>query len=278
MFHPQKSFEKSLRSTASTTTTYQVPIITPLKTEIHKGCTGKAHACGTIKSTNTILVNKSASPSSVAVKVKAKCENKPLRKNSLSSETVSDSGSESWNSNNGKDTSGSSSSNLPATLQRPLKRTKSVSNAAVTAATINGNARRRTSDSVINADVTDNAKITPNAKPQLQRGRLLSDGDGKQPADAADPSRLRRSASFRSKNIPPLIPPKPKPVATTATVVGKQNGNFNSFGRLRSSFRALRNQNQAVNWSAIWESSFASKPGGGNLRVLDKNLLAVKVN
>jgi hypothetical protein len=274
MFHPQKSFEKSLRSTASTTT-YQVPIITPLKTEIHKGCTGKAHACGTIKSTNTILVNKSASPSSssVAVKVKAKCENKPLRKNSLSSETVSDSGSESWNSNNGKDTSGSSSSNLPATLQRPLKRTKSVSNASPVS--ISASTRRRTSDSVINADVTDNAK-KPNAKPQLQqRGRLLSDGDGKQAADA-DPSRLRRSASFRSKNIPPLIPPKPKPVATSATAASKQN--FNSFGRLRSSFRALRGQNQAVNWSAIWENSFASKLGGGNLRVLDKNLLAVKVN
>lgn len=293
MFHSsQKSFEKSLRSSAATTSTatYQVPITTPLKTEIHKGCTGKAHACGTIKSTNTILVNKSASPSSpltaVAVKVKAKCENKPpTRKNSLSSETVSDSGSESWNSS-GKDTSVLSSNNGPVTLpKQPLKRTKSV-NYGSSSVMSNGNARRRTSDSVISADVTDNCK--PNVVVKLQRGRLLSDGDGKQQTPttttdsaAVDSSRLKRSASFRSKNIPPLIPPpKPKPVAvssSSSSAVIKQNGNFNSSGRLRSSFRGLKNQNQAVNWNAIYESSFSTKFGGGNFRTLDKNLLASKV-
>lgn len=283
MFHSQKSFEKSLRSTSSASTTYQVPIITPLKTEIHKGCTGKAHACGTIKSTNSILVNKSASssPSSVAVKVKAKCENKPTRKNSLSSETVSDSGSESWNSNsNGKDISGLCSSNAPAMLPKPLKRTKSV-NYGSSSTTVNGNARRRTSDSVINADVTDNncnAKM-PNVKLQQPRGRLLSDGDGKQqhPTEP-DSSRLRRSSSFRSKNVPPLIPPtpKPKPVVASSSSIIKQNGFFTNGGRLRSSFRGLKNQ--AVNWNAILESSFNTKFGGGNFRILDKNLLASKVN
>jgi myosin-18 len=260
MFKPQKSFEKSLRSTA--VAAYQVPIVTPLKTEIHKGCTGKAHACGTIKNTNTILVNKSSSPSPVAVKVKAKCENKSLRKNSLSSETVSDSGSESW-----KEHSGSSSSNVPAIaeLPKPLKRNKSLSYASP-ANIANGSARRRTSDSVISADLIDNAK-------RQQRGRLLSDGDGKQNADA-DISRLRRTSSFRSKNIPPLIPAKPKPVASSAVI--KQNGNFNS-GRLRSSFRALKSQNQAVNWNLIWENSFAIKSGGGNFRTIDKNVLCAKV-
>lgn len=280
MFHSQKSFEKSLRSTSVTSATYQVPIITPLKTEIHKGCTGKAHACGTIKSTNSILVNKSASsstsPSSVAVKVKAKCENKSTRKNSLSSETVSDSGSESWNSN-GKDISALSSNNAPATLPKPLKRTKSV-NYGSSSTTMNGNARRRTSDSVISTDVTDNncnAKM-PNVKLQQPRGRLLSDGDGKQlhPTEL-DSSRLRRSSSFRSRNIPPLIPPKPKPVVvSSSSAIVKQNGCFNS--RLRSSFRGLKNQ--TVNWNAILESSFNTKFGGGNFRILDKNLLASKVN
>lgn len=284
MFHSsQKSFEKSLRSSAITaaasTTTYQVPIITPLKTEIHKGCTGKAHACGTIKNVNTILVNKSASPSSSSssttaaakVKVAVKCENKPIRKNSLSSETVSDSGSESWNSN-GKDSS--SGHNMPSTpLPKPLKRTKSV-NYGSTAAT-NGNARRRTSDSIINTDVTDNCQKSNNVK--LQRGRLSSDGDGKQTptANEATNDRLRRSSSFRSKNIPPLIPPKPKPVATSSSVI-KPNGSFNSIGRLRSSFRGLKNQ-AAVNWNVIYESSFSTKFGGGNFRILDKNLLASKV-
>lgn len=277
MFHSQKSFEKSLRSSTAASTSYQVPIITPLKTEIHKGCTGKAHACGTIKSTNTILVNKTAlssTPSSVAVKVKAKCENKAMRKNSLSSETVSDSGSESWNSN-GKDTSGSSSTNnVPVTLPKsPLKRTKSVNYGSSTTGT-NGNVRRRTSDSVINTDVTDNSsvKAQPNGK-TLQRGRLSSDGDGKQTPADADVSRLRRSASFRSKNIPPLIPLKPKPVASSSAAIIKQNGNFNNSGRLRSSFRGLKNQ--TVNWNAIYEASFTSKLGGGSFRNFDKTLLEV---
>lgn len=267
MFHSQKSFEKSLRS--STANTYQVPIITqtPLKTEIHKGCTGKAHACGTIKNANTILVNKSSSPSPVAVKVKAKLENKSLRKNSLSSETVSDSGSDSW-----KELSRSSSGNVPAIaeLPKPLKRNKSLNYGSQSTAA-NGNARRRTSDSVISAaDAVDNAK--------KHRGRLLSDGDGKQPSPNADAdiSRLRRTSSFRSKNIPPLIPPKPKPVASSSAVI-KQNGNFNSNGRLRSSFRALKNQNQAINWNTVWENSFGFKSGGGNFRSFDKSILAAKV-
>lgn len=268
MFHSQKSFEKSLRS-SSAATTYQVPIITPLKAEIHKGCTGKAHACGTIKNANTILVNKSSSPTPVAVKVKAKCENKSLRKNSLSSETVSDSGSESW-----KELSGSSSGNVPAIaeLPKPLKRNKSLTYGSPATAA-NGSARRRTSDSVISADVIDNAK-TPNVK--QQRGRLLSDGDGKQATANADAdiSRLRRTSSFRSKNIPPLIPPKPKPVAPA---VIKQNGNFNANGRLRSSFRGLKGQNQAINWNTVWEASLALKSGGGNFRTFDKSVLVAKV-
>ncbi|CRL01857.1 CLUMA_CG015434, isoform A [Clunio marinus] len=256
MFSFQKSFEKSLRSSTSS---YQVPIITPLKTEIHKGCTGKAHACGSIKSTNTVLVNKS---STVTPKPKVKSDGKTLRKNSLSSETVSDSGSEisSWNSNKDSSTSASISAPLPS-LPKPLNRTKSVNYG-----TTNGSpalTRRRISDSVISTDVTDKAKNGNG----FRRGRLMSDdGDGKKAED--ENSRLRRSSSFRSKNIPPMIPLKPKIVQTTSTNSIKRNGSFNN--RLRNSFR---NKTQATNWNTIWESSFASKLGGGSLKVLEKKLL-----
>lgn len=261
MFNTQKSFEKSLRSSSGT---YQVPIITPLKTEIHKGCTGKAHACGSIKSTNTVLVNKPTTPA----KPKAKCDNnKTLRKNSLSSETISDSGSESWNSNKDNNSSSSNSATqIPPT--KPLKRTKSVnygSHASNGCSTVAA-ARRRTSDSIISADVTDNAK----SPTKTQRGRLMSDGEGK--TDAVDDvSRLRRSSSFRSKNIPPLIPPKPK---VNQPVAFKQNGSFSN-GRLRNSFR-FRNQNHLANWSTLWESSLSTKIGGGSYRVIDKNVLNSK--
>jgi hypothetical protein len=248
MFSPQKSFEKSLRSTPSSPyQAYQVPIITPLKAEIHKGCTGKAHACGSIKSTSTVLANKAAAP----VKAKAKPDNKAQRKNSLSSETVSDSGSESWNSN--KEQS-SAAAPPPLPPLKPLKRTKSVSNGSPSAAAVA--ARRRTSDSVIATD----------AKPQQPRGRLTSDGD-----ENSTGTGLRRSSSFRSKNIPPLIPQKPK-IATAQPPAIKQQQNGSSFGngRLRNSFRMLRSQNQAANWNALWDASFSTKLGGGSYRVLDK--------
>lgn len=268
MFNTQKSFEKSLRSSSGT---YQVPIITPLKTEIHKGCTGKAHACGSIKSTNTVLANKSTTP----VKPKAKNDNtnKTLRKNSLSSETVSDSGSESWNSNKDNSSGSNSVTQIPP---KPLKRTKSV-NYGSHAGNNTVSVRRRTSDSVISADVTDNAK----SPTKTQRGRLMSDGDGK--TDGSDEiSRLRRSSSFRSKNIPPLIPPKPKintqqqqsPQQNSPAF--KPNGNFIN-GRLRNSFRGLKSQNQMANWNTLWENSFSIKLGGGNFRVLDKNALSLAV-
>lgn len=253
IFHLQKSFEKSLRSSSGT---YQVPIITPLKTEIHKGCTGKAHACGSVRSTNGILANKAPT----TPKPKVKSEGKTLRKNSLSSETVSDSGSEvsSWNSNSNKDSSTASSVPPPIALPKPLKRTQSVTSSAPT----NGAAvRRRTSESVISSvDVPDNAKVNGINK----RGRLVSETKTE---DGVVVSPLRRSSSFRSKNVPPTIPPKPKIVPSSPTPI-RRNSSFNN--RLRSSFRT---KSQAANWNTLWESSFAAKNGGGLLRALDKKLM-----
>lgn len=247
-FTLQKSFEKSLRSSSGS---YQVPITTPLKTEIHKGCTGKAHACGSIKSTNTVLANK---PSPVP---KVKCDGKTLRKNSLSSETVSDSGSEisSWNSN--KDSPTPNATAAPTNQLKPLKRTKSVNYGSSNGSLIAS--RRRTSDS---ADVPDNVRSS------FRRGRLLSDGGDDKKLEATDDvSRLRRTSSFRLKNVPPMIPVKPKIAQPPPTPI-KRNGSFNN--RLRNSFR---NKNTATAWSTLWESSFSCRNGGGNFRVLDKKFL-----
>lgn len=250
-FSLQKSFEKSLRSSSGS---YQVPIITPLKTEIHKGCTGKAHACGSVKSSNT-LVNK-PSP-----KPKVKSDGKTLRKNSLSSETVSDSGSEissSWNSNKDSPTP---STVAPPALLKPLSRTKSVNYGSSNGSS--ATVRRRTSESIIAVDVSDLAKNG------IRRGRLMSDGgEDKNTNGADDVSRLKRTSSFRLKNVPPMVPPKPKIAQPPPTPI-KRNGSFTN-NRLRNSFR---NKSQPANWNTLWESSFASKNGGGSLRTLDKKLL-----
>lgn len=238
-FNLQKSFEKSLRSASP-----QVPAVATLKTEIHKGCSGKAHACGSIKS-SPLAVKPQTTP-----KPKVKNDGKTLRKNSLSSETVSDSGSEisSWNSN--KDSSASSTA-APATQKSLLKRTNSVNYGAPNGSST-ATARRRTSDSILSTDVPD---------------RKASDGDKNGEADEL--SRFKRTSSFRAKNTPP-VPPKPKIAQPQSPI--KRNGSFNN--RLRNSFR---NKNPIFNWNTLWESSFAAKLGGGNLRVLDAKLLD-KVN
>lgn len=56
-----KSFEQSLRS-ASTF----APLLRPIKSEIHKGCTGKAHGCGTRKNIRTTYSSLSDSSSDVS--------------------------------------------------------------------------------------------------------------------------------------------------------------------------------------------------------------------
>jgi hypothetical protein len=244
----QKSFEKSLRSSNP----YQVPLIPPSKTEVHKGCTGKAHACGSIKSANTFLVNKT---SSTTLKLKVKNDGKSLRKNSLSSETVSDSGSEisvSWNSNKA---SSNSSSVTPQNQPSPLKRTKSVNYGSTNGS---ANARRRTSDSVISVDVPDNVRNGLGFKCSPLLSNVV---DGKKTTDV---SKLRRSSSFRLKTTPPIVPIKPKAIQPSLASSLKRSGS------LRSS---LRSKAQIATWNSLWEYSLASKLGGGSLRVVSSKVL-----
>ncbi|XP_032593128.1 unconventional myosin-XVIIIa isoform X1 [Drosophila grimshawi] len=80
MFLKPKSFEQTLRGGI-------VPAVpaapgSGLNPSFHRGCTGKAHACGTHKSQK------------VATPAKSKATPKAQRKNSISSETISESGSE----------------------------------------------------------------------------------------------------------------------------------------------------------------------------------------
>lgn len=227
-FYPQKSFEKSLRSTDS----YQVPLTSLSKTEVHKCCTGKSHACGAVKSTNTLPANKTSSTIS---KLKVTSNEKSSRKNSLSSETVSDSGSEvsSWNSN--KNTI-EPSAIVAKTIT--LKRTKSVT--GTSSASVQ---RRRTSESI----------ITPPTN-NIRSENVLNSSDNKNERKTEEGSKLKRTSSFK-------FPPKP-------TITTKKNGEFNS--RLRNSFR---NKNELVAWKMLWESSFSLKQGGGKLRNIDAQLL-----
>lgn len=56
-----KSFEQSLRSASAF-----APLLRPIKSEIHKGCTGKAHGCGTRKNSRSTYSSISDSSSEVS--------------------------------------------------------------------------------------------------------------------------------------------------------------------------------------------------------------------
>ena len=242
-----KSFEKSLRSTPPS---YQVPVITPVKTEVHKGCTGKAHACGSIKSTRDVIIKNQ--PPKVQAKPKGE---KNQRKNSLSSETISDSGSEisSLNSNeNGELVA-------PGKLPKPVKKANSMNSPNRLL-----QVRRRTSD--VSVDSPDN----------VQRPRLLSESEPKD-----DACKLRRSSSFRVQAKPrPSLPNILGKVKTTivaplaATTPSSPSSaikanNFNT-PRIRNSFRA---KNHTIPWQQLWEKSFSHKSHGGTFKQLEKLLL-----
>lgn len=65
MTNDQKSFEHSLRSASP-----YAPLLRPIKSEIHKGCTGRAHGCGTRKnsrSTYSSLSDSSSEASGVRI-------------------------------------------------------------------------------------------------------------------------------------------------------------------------------------------------------------------
>ncbi|XP_054746241.1 unconventional myosin-XVIIIa isoform X3 [Anastrepha obliqua] len=106
MFLIPKKFEQSLRASPIQPATPAQPG-SGLNPEFHRGCTGKAHACGTLKSRLAAQNNNHNTTSkngihtthqSPATPHATKCN---PRKNSISSETISDSGSEnsaSWHS------------------------------------------------------------------------------------------------------------------------------------------------------------------------------------
>lgn len=228
--HVQKSFEQSLRSSSP------YPALLPpniLKPEIHKGCTGKAHACGTLK-----MLRNGGVPKGKFINGQGN------RKNSLSSETVSDSGSEisSQNSFNG---------------------TNAVS------------LRRRTSDNVSGTKVDT-------GRNRLYSDGDKEDSD-KVDCIPSSFNRLQHSRSFRvtssrnggirppwqnvyGKQSSPVIPsllssPNSQPKLNGVS----RSSSFNS--RCRSSFRR---RNDIVQWTQMWERSFTQRGDGGLYKTLDK--------
>lgn len=240
MYHLQKAFENSLRASS-----YERPPTsngTPLKPEIHRGCTGKAHACGTLK-------NKKLTPE------------KPHRKNSVSSETISDTGSEGSSSLNSNITDHTNKTNGFSDRDRRSQ------------------SRRKTTDN--NIEEVDKAVVS--------RPRLSSEGDDK--LIVPKPKRealgtFQRSSSFRMpRSSPSPSPSRPpwnsnlgrKDFAPNTKVEVYNRGTCKpSFNQLRRG-SSFRRKIDGVSWFNLWEQSLAQKSNGVNFKHLDKLLLESKV-
>uniref|UniRef100_A0A336KMA4 CSON012468 protein n=1 Tax=Culicoides sonorensis TaxID=179676 RepID=A0A336KMA4_CULSO len=237
MYHLQKAFENSLRASS-----YERPPTsngTPLKPEIHRGCTGKAHACGTLK-------NKKLVPE------------KPQRKNSVSSETISDSGSEGSSSLN---SNSAESSQTQASSRDTRSHSKS---------------RRKT---------TDNNHLAPSDEvdKSLQRPRLASEGDDKlivPKPKRESPGNFQRSSSFRMpRSSPSPSPSRPpwnsnlgrKDFSPNTKIEVYSRGKSPNVSHLRRG-GSFRRKLEGVNWLNIWEQSLGQKSDGANFKHLDKLL------
>lgn len=245
MYHLQKAFENSLRASS-----YERPPTsngTPLKPEIHRGCTGKAHACGTLK-------NKKLPPE------------KPHRKNSVSSETISDSGSEgsSLNSNIVEHNNKINAFHLADRDRRSLSKS-----------------RRKTTDNnnLLSPDETDKS---------VSRPRLSSEGDDKLLVPKPKRESLgnfQRSSSFRlSRPSPSPSPSRPpwnsnlgrkdfSPNTKVEVYRGPAKPGLSQFRRGGS----FRRKIDGVNWLNVYEQSLAQRSDGINFKHLDA-LLESKVN
>lgn len=262
MINLQRSFEQSLRTTSP-----YPPLLHPMRSEIHKGCTGKAHGCGTPK--NQATTNHGGG---------RRTSSQSFRKNSFSSETVSDCSSEFSSPNSVSD-----------------------STTTTTTTTTNGRGSRSLSKGV----QSQSPQIPPvdrrlSRTPSVRRHRLLSDGSRGEGETIDDnlsgtgkQSPLVRGAltsrSFRLPNTnnnnssesgqngtkPPwqhvysakldhLQNSQRIATASAAAATGvSRTGSFNS-RLLRNS---IRKKNNVVYWHDINEQALRQKPHGGTYKL-----------
>lgn len=239
MINLQRSFEQSLRSSSP-----YPPLLQPNRdhqqlkiSEVHKGCFGKAHACGTARLATTTPTRR--------INVLP-----PARKNSASSETVSDTSSDLSSQNQSDSTGGSWRSRR-------------------TVSPVKGNRERN--------------------KTPVPRQRLLSDGDregseGEKKTEVKPGNSLQYSRSLRSNSTSSNGASKPPwqhvyslkldhhhqlngsgPKVTLSRTSSLNNRN------IRNSFR----RKTVFNYDDLHELAQRQKPLGGQYKHLDGVLMVV---
>lgn len=288
MYHLQKTFEKTLRTPLSNGTSVKSSPrneYTPLKPEIHKGCTGKAHACGTIKNRFT--------------KPQITPSDNNHRKNSLSSETISDSSSEvsnleSWNDKNiilPPIDDSKINNNKKNKLRNNSLTNGLISSPAVPKISVltNGHKiRRRTIGNPIPVDEIDKS-ISNSISNKSCHDRLHSDGeiddinDDKKSFVSTYGANSRRSFRLGSNHNSGKLQNNRPPWQSTYS---KNNNSISSISpastqitrnnSLRSSIRSSIRKKKDLDWNQIWEKSLTLRSGGGFYKNFD-SILSEKV-
>lgn len=240
MYQLQKNFEQTLRGTSN----YTSPTVV-IKTEIHRGCTGKSHACGTIKNRSAII------------------KQNQQRKGSLSSETttISDSGS---------DRSSSITSNELVVQEYPkIGRRKTIDNHhtissdvtdKATVTPVNGRGRLY-SDGDQNDDGPGEIIRTNHNRGSFRMGN----GHGKSPSSVRRPPWQNvYSSKTTTPSSPTITNNNNNNDSITKQTIIQATNRVNSFRTGRYSFRR-----KGENWSVLWQKSFDHRPDGGVYKTLE---------
>ncbi|XP_017091807.2 unconventional myosin-XVIIIa isoform X3 [Drosophila bipectinata] len=225
MFLKPKSFEQTLRGGI-------VPAVpaapgSGLNPSFHKGCTGKAHACGTNKSQKAPAAGGSTSGSSKAGRATPKAQ----RKNSISSETISESGSEnstSWPS--------SSSAAVPAVVPPPKPPRLAATKAK---------------EGALGGASPNAIPVTPTFERSTKRSLSFRSSGSKASGEG------KASPAGANTSIRP--PWNSSAIAASKFAAAAASAPQSPNPSARSSFRRRREaQNIGIQWPAIWASSLAA--------------------
>ncbi|XP_030078761.1 unconventional myosin-XVIIIa isoform X5 [Drosophila hydei] len=232
MFLKPKNFEQTLRGGI-------VPAVpaapgSGLNPSFHRGCTGKAHACGT---------NKAQKTSGVLTKTKA--TPKAQRKNSISSETISESGSE-------------NSSSWPSTSLATVPPTPPPPKPPRLAATRQG--VKETTATAATAAVTSIERNSIRTRSFRQNGKINTTPSTTTTIINAPTATITTTTSANAAATTLIRPPwNSSAIAVSKYVAAAAAAAPPSpVPHIRSSYRRRRDaQNAAQQWPLIWANSLA---------------------
>lgn len=260
MFILPKSFEHTLRAPIIPATPAQPG--SGLNPAFHKGCTGKAHACGTIKS----KLHKPIPPPRV---------DKSQRKSSISSENISDSGSEHHNSFLWNVVDSTEHTNDDNSILR--KSSKEI------AVQLLKNCQKQRSP--LPSRRTNKTQPSPVLKRSSSisstRIRLHSEGEQSFEYDRHSPTpsnlstfeRTQKYRSFRTnsksnghcKSVPFTVTNIRPPWNSAAAGLKSTSSSTNSISSNRVYRSSLRRRNDTVSWQTIWQRSLHMRGSGSSM-------------